>query len=109
MVEFGRKVRYTILCKPAGGLMMDRWVLRIWPRKRPLSDEHVVAMDSGEVCVSSAVRLLPNSEKLGLGGNVTNPKGAGQADRGEVEVEVDSSGQDTVDLGHPEQPRIVHQ
>ena len=98
MVEFGRRVMYKIPCKPEGGLMTERWVLGAWLGKRALSDEHVVAVDTGEVCVSSAVRLLPDSE------TPWNPKGADQAERREVEVEVIPAGL-ALDPGHPVQPR----
>ena len=91
MVEFGR-VMYKIPCKPEGGLMTERWVLGTWLGKRALSDERVVAVDTGEVCVSSAVRLLPDSESWSLDriNNISsepfNPKLAYQAEWREVEV-----------------------
>ena len=102
---------YKIPCKPEGGLMTERWVLGTWLGKRALSDEHVVAVDSGEVCVSSAVRLLPDSESWSLDrinniiGTLWNPRGADQAERREVEVEVIPAGL-PLDPGHPVQPRL---
>ena len=89
MVEFGRRVMYKIPCKPEGGLMTERWVLGTWLGKRALSDEHVVAVDTGEVCVSSAVRPPPDSESWSLDrvnnliGTPWNPTGADQAERRE--------------------------
>ena len=102
---------YKIPCKPEGGLMTERWVLGTWLGKRALSDEHVVAVDTGEVCVSSAVRLLPDSESWSLDrinniiGTLWNPRGADQAERREVEVEVIPAGL-PLDPGHPVQPRF---
>ena len=110
MVEFGRRVMYKIPCKPEEGLMTERWVLGTWLGKRALSDEHVVAVDTGEVCVSSAVRLLPDSESWSLDrinniiGTPRNPKGADQAERRELEVEVIPAGL-ALDPGHLVQPR----
>ena len=78
--------------------------------KRALSDEHVVAVDTGEVCVSSAVRLLLDSQRWSLDrinnliGTPWNPKGGDQAERGEVEVEVIPV-RLQLDPGHPVQPR----
>ena len=42
--------------------MTERWVFGIWLEKMALSDEHLVAVDDVEVCVFSAVRLLPDPE-----------------------------------------------
>ena len=61
-MEFGRKILYRIPCKPEGGLMTERWVPGIWLGKRFLSDERLVGIEDGSVCVSSSVRLMPDSE-----------------------------------------------
>ena len=61
-VEFGRKVMYKVPCKPEGGLMNERWIEGVWLGKRYLSDEHLVAIEDGSVCVTSSVRLLPTSD-----------------------------------------------
>ena len=91
--------------------MTERWVPGTWLGKRALSDEHVVAVDTGEVCVSSAVRLLPDSESWSLDrinniiGTLWNPKGADQDERREVEVKVIPAGL-PLDPGNPAQPRL---
>ena len=105
MVECSREVMYKLLCKLEGGLMVDRWVLGIWFGTRDLSDEHVVAMCA---CLRLYVCCLigkagTSSSSTRSSETLLNPKGAGQADRGEVEVEVIPVDR-TLVLGQTEQP-----
>ncbi len=72
-VEFGRKILYKIPCKPEGGLMTERWVNGIWLGKKFQSDEHVVGMEDGSVCVTPSVRLLPDSESWSV--DLVKPRG----------------------------------
>jgi hypothetical protein len=51
-LEFGREILYRIPCKPEGGNMSERWVPGVWLGKRSVSDEHVVGLEDGSVCVS---------------------------------------------------------
>ena len=93
MAEFGRKIMYKIPCKPQGGLMEERWVPGIWLGKRALPDEHVVGIEDGSVCVTSAIRLLPDSESWSvefinkIKGTPWNPKGKEAENEGERHVE----------------------
>ena len=113
VVEFGRRVMYRIPGKTQGGLMEERRVQGVWLGKRALSDEHIVAMDDGKICVTSAVRLLPDSESWNkdlidkLKGTPWDPKGEEDEDEeGEVRVGVVPVGQ-PLDLGHPDHRRAA--
>jgi hypothetical protein len=96
MVEFGRKVMCKIPCKPEGGLMQERWVRGVWLGKRFMSDEHLVVVEDGSVCVTSAVRLLPVSDSWDIDfinkikGTPWDPKGQEAIDKekGKPEVRV---------------------
>ena len=109
VVEFGRKILYRIPCKPEGGLMTERWVPGIWLGKRFLSDEHLVGIEDGSVCVSSSVRLMPDSESWSvewvnkIRGTPWCPKGSGPGSEEDTSVEVIPAG-NPLDAGHP-QPR----
>ena len=109
VVEFGRKILYKIPCKPEGGLMTERWVPGIWLGKRFLSDERLVGIEDGSVCVSSSVRLMPDSESWSVEwvnkvrGTPWCPKGSGPGSEEDTVVEVILAG-NPLDAGHP-QPR----
>jgi hypothetical protein len=113
VVEFGRKIFYKIPCKPEGGLMTERWVPGIWLGKRFLSDEHLVGVEDGSVCVSSSVRLMPDSESWSVDwvnkilGTPWCPKGSGPGSEEDTAVEVIPAG-NPLDVGHP-QPRKPRQ
>ena len=68
MIEFGRKVMYKIPCKPEGGNMSERWVVGVWLGKRVSSDEHVVGLEDGSVCVCVFLLLLGccPTQKVGM-------------------------------------------
>ena len=74
VVEFGRMVMYKIPRKPEGDCMLERWVPGVWLGKRGLSDEHAVGVEDGSVCVTSAVRLMPDSESWNIE-NINKIKG----------------------------------
>jgi len=109
VVEFGRKILYKIPCKPEGGLMTERWLHGIWLGKRFLSDEHLVGIEDGSICVSSSVRLMPESESWSVEwvnkvrGTPWCPKGSGPGSEEDTAVEVIPAG-NPLDAGHP-QPR----
>ena len=89
--------------------MTERWVPGIWLGKRFLSDEHLVGIEDGSVCVSSSVRLMPDSESWSvewvnkIRGTPWCPKGSGPGSEEDTSVEVTPAG-NPLDAGHP-QPR----
>ena len=92
VIEFGRKIMYRIPGKTQGGLMEERWVQGLWLGKRTISDEHIVGMEDGSICVTSAVRLLPESASWSmelidmLKGTPCNPKGEEEEREGDTRV-----------------------
>ena len=47
------------LCgEPAGGVLLNRWSTGVWVGKTPTSDEHMVALPTGQVIRARAVREL---------------------------------------------------
>ena len=90
--------------------MSERWVVGVWLGKRVSSDEHVVGLEDGSVCVSSAVRLLPDSESWDvefvnkLRGTPWRPSGKEPEAREEGGGAIIPEGR-PLDPGHPEQLR----
>ena len=109
-LEFGRKVMYRIPCKPEGGNMSERWVVGLWLGKRSVSDEHVVGLEDGSVCVTSAVRMLPDSDSWDielvnkLRGTPGRPSGKDAEVREEEGGGVIPAGL-PLDPGHSEHPK----
>ena len=105
-VEFGRKILYKIPCKPEGGLMTERWVPGIWLGEKFQSDEHMVGIEDGSVCVTSSVRLLPDSDSWSVDlvnkimGTPWCPKGRGPGSDEDMPVEVIPAGS-PLHAGHP--------
>jgi len=93
--------------------MTERRVLGIWLGKRFLSDERLVGIEDGSVCVSSSVRLMPDSESWSVEwvnkilGTPWRPKGSGPGSEEDTAVEVIPAG-NPLDVGHP-QPRKQRQ
>ena len=89
--------------------MTERWVPGIWLGKRFLSDERLVGIEDGSICVSSSVRLMPDSESWSvecvnkIRGTPWCPKGSGPGSEDDISVEVIPAG-NPLDAGHP-QPR----
>ena len=113
VVEFGRKIMYKIPRKPEGGSMEERWVPGVWLGKRYLSDEHLVAVEDGTVCVTSTVRIMPDSESWDIDfinkmkGVPWDPRGIefdnGEEQKGDlVVIPADPS----LEQGHPERPQV---
>ena len=62
MFEFGARVLYRVAHKPVGGEMEPRWQEGVWIGKRFASDEHVIAMESGQVARTGTVRPHPDGD-----------------------------------------------
>jgi len=110
-LEFGRTILYRIPCKPEGGNMSERWVPGIWLGKRSVSDEHVVGLEDGSVCVTSAVRMQLDSESWDiefvnkLRGTPARPAGREPEDQGDAGGGVVIPAGLPLDPGHPEPPK----
>ena len=74
--------------------------------KKFASDEHIVGMEDGSVCVTSSVRLMPDSESWSvelvnkLIGTPWCPKGRGPGSDDDAPVEVIPAG-GPLDMDHP--------
>ena len=89
--------------------MTERSVPRIWRGKRALSDEYVAVDDGGDclrryVCFSTRLAGWNLEVIDNIIRKPWSPKGAGQADRGGVDVEVILALR-PLDPWHTEQPR----
>ena len=89
--------------------MTEKSVPRTWRGKRALSDEYVAVDDGGDclrrsVCFSTRLAGWNLEVINNIIGKPWSPKGAGQAGRGEVDVEVILAWR-PLDPWHTEQPR----
>jgi len=114
MLEFGRKVFHRHAGNVQGGNMEKRWGEGIWLGKKVASNEHIIAMKTGEVIQARSVMLKTESESwdveevLGvsatpwsLNGNRQDGQEYGMTTGGRQPAEVMDDGQDL------EAPRVA--
>ena len=49
LLRFGAAVMHRLSGDPTGGVLMNRWSAGTWVGKSPLTDEHLVALPTGQV------------------------------------------------------------
>ena len=64
LLRFGAPVMHRLVGKPVGGVLMNRWSPGSWVGKSPLTDEHLVALPTGQVIRCRAVRELDEQVRM---------------------------------------------